>query len=79
MVFEELVDCENENRVKEYLSEKEQLNLFLMHEESYWKQWAKLFWLKEGDENTRYFHAPATAKKKANRIDFFIKCRGWTS
>lgn len=35
--LEELVDCENEDRVKEYLSEKEQLNVLLMQKESYWK------------------------------------------
>lgn len=37
-------------------------------EESYWKQRAKVFWLEEGDSNTRFFHATATTRKKMNHI-----------
>lgn len=37
------------------------------------EQRAKLFWLKEGDENTKVFHANATAGRKANRVQFLLK------
>lgn len=36
----------------------------------YRKQRAKLFWLKEGDEKTRFFHASASAGKKVNHISY---------
>ncbi|XP_074347681.1 uncharacterized protein LOC141686552 [Apium graveolens] len=45
-------------------------------EEIYWKQRAKLFWLREGDDNTRFFHASASAKKKANKIAFLTNDAG---
>lgn len=50
------------------MEEKEKLNDLLYHEETYWKQRAKLFWLEEGDTNTKFFHASATSRKKTNLI-----------
>lgn len=40
----------------------------LVHEEAYWKQRAKFFWLLDGDSNLKYFHAYATSRKKENNI-----------
>lgn len=42
----------------------------LLQEELYLKQRAKLFWLKEDNENTIFLHASASARKKANHINF---------
>ncbi|XP_021600662.1 uncharacterized protein LOC110606213 [Manihot esculenta] len=33
-----------------------------------WKQRAKVFWLWEGDTNTRFFHAMATNRKRKNNV-----------
>lgn len=41
------------------------LNL-LEKKEVYWKQRAKIFWLQHGDQNTRFFHIFASARKKNN-------------
>lgn len=43
------------------------LNL-LEQQEIYWKQRAKQFWLREGDNNTRFFHKYASSRRKANAI-----------
>ena len=36
---------------------KREINNLLDDEELYWGQWAKEHWLKEGDKNTKFFHA----------------------
>lgn len=62
--------------IKQYVIERDKLNEILLHEKLYWKKRAKLFWLKEGDENTKFFHAHASARKKNNRVDFLITDEG---
>lgn len=41
----------------------------LKQEEIYWKQRARVTWLKEGDENTSYFHSVANGRKNQNFIN----------
>lgn len=74
--LDKLVDCTDHQSMQDYISEKKKLNQLLSSEETYWKQRAKLFWLKEGDENTRFFHSSATAREKANRISFLLNNEG---
>ncbi|KAL8093230.1 hypothetical protein AgCh_035211 [Apium graveolens] len=66
-ILNALKDREDEEGIKSYFEEREKLNEFLEHEESYWKQRAKIFWLKEGDTNSRFFHVQASKRKKCNR------------
>jgi len=35
-----------------------------MQDDAYWRQRAKTFWYKDGDRNTKNFHASTTARKK---------------
>lgn len=37
--------------------------------ESRWRQRARCKWLREGDKNTRYFHAQASARCRKNRVE----------
>jgi hypothetical protein len=45
-------------------------------EDLYWRQRAKEDWMRYGDKNTRYFHASANQKKKANLITRITDERG---
>lgn len=42
----------------------------------YWKQRAKTFLLAEGDENTKFFHANASARRITNRIAYMMNDSG---
>ncbi|KAL0444501.1 UNVERIFIED_CONTAM: hypothetical protein Slati_2172800 [Sesamum latifolium] len=45
-----------------------ELEEFLSHEEILWKQRGKAQWLADGDRNTPYFHARASARRRKNFI-----------
>lgn len=70
------IECNDASSIQEYLSEREKLNTLSLQEETQWKQRAKLFWLRKGDDNTRFFHASASAKKRANIIKFLVNVGG---
>lgn len=61
-VIADLIDRTDEVGVDLYLDAKEKLNVLLFQQEIYWKQRAKVFWLEEGDANTKFFHASATER-----------------
>lgn len=42
--------------------------MLLVKEETYWKQRAKMHWLRDGDKNTKFFHGMTNARRKINRI-----------
>lgn len=44
------------------------MSILLAQEEAFWKQRAKVFWLRDGDTNSKFFHAMASAQEKHNEI-----------
>lgn len=44
-----------------------------MQEEVYWKQRAKMQWLRDGDFSTKFFHMPATTRKRFKRISIILR------
>ena len=47
---------------------KVELRELLIKEEKLWQQCSKLHWLKEGDQNTHYFHGKASQRCRKNCI-----------
>jgi hypothetical protein len=52
------------------------MSRLLVKEDAFWRQRAKTHWLREGDLNTRFFHAAATSRRKVNRISSLVDSSG---
>ena len=68
---ERLKQLENNNQGQhsaQIKSLKMEVNDLLEKEEVYWKQRARVAWLKEGDRNTKFFHSKATQRQKKNSL-----------
>ena len=46
-----------------------ELNKLLHQEELYWRQRSRVAWLRDGDRNTRFFHASASHRRRVNIIE----------
>ncbi|XP_039125244.1 uncharacterized protein LOC120261424 [Dioscorea cayenensis subsp. rotundata] len=68
------LDSEAENRILSHSESKREedlrieMSMISKQEELYWKQRSRLQWLKEGDDNTRFFHMVANGRKNRNFI-----------
>ena len=52
-----------------YQEAQKELFEALTQKEIFWRQRAKQLWLREGDYNSKYFHASARSRRISNRID----------
>ena len=58
----------NEVELARYEALWSQLQLWYGRKESYWRQLSKDKWLKQGDRNTRYFHAVAVERRRRKMV-----------
>jgi hypothetical protein len=55
---------------------KKRMSRLLVKEDAFWRQRAKTHWFREGDLNTRFFHAAATSRCKIYRISSLVNSSG---
>jgi len=55
-------------QIARYEEVRIKMGRLLAQEEAFWKQRSKVYWLKDGDTNSRFFHAMASAKRRRNNI-----------
>jgi hypothetical protein len=67
--MERLRDKNDAASVARFKQAQHQHAVTLVQEESFWRQRAKMHWLKEGDLNTRFFHMSAIARTKVKKIE----------
>jgi hypothetical protein len=61
-----LEDMGNSNQIAHL---KRDIQLQLEKDDLWWRQRAKVEWLKHGDRNTRYFHACVNSRRRKNNIE----------
>lgn len=54
--------------VQAYNEAREEFLKLLERQEIYWKQRSKQFWLREGDQNTRFFNNFASGRRRNNQV-----------
>lgn len=66
--IDEILSTQRGSEVSMLVEAKMRLSNLLAQEEAFWKQRAKVFWLRDGDTNSRFFHAMASAKRRRRNI-----------
>ncbi|KAL4279636.1 hypothetical protein GQ457_03G016890 [Hibiscus cannabinus] len=69
--------CATEWGLEVLLAAKGELSHMLKVQEAYWAQRSRVLWLSAGDQNTSFFHAKASARKKKNAIMGLYDCNGY--
>lgn len=70
--MEDLQSRIDTSSIEQFIQLKDQMASLLVQEDCYWKQRAKAHWSGDGDANTKFFHATATARKKINKLENLV-------
>ncbi|CAK8565061.1 unnamed protein product [Lathyrus sativus] len=60
----------------EFIEAQNEYNKFLIKEDTYWKQRAKMHWLGDEDFNTKFFHMSTTVRKEFSKITMLQQDEG---
>ena len=60
-------ECTEENKA-EFLLVSKELDDLLLKQDIFWAQRSRISWLKHGDNNTKFFHAKASQRRRRNFI-----------
>lgn len=74
--MEKLKHRRDHQGLSEFREAQHQYLRALHHQNDYWRQRAKIFWLKEGDINSSFFHNSVRRRKQNNRISGLKDDRG---
>ncbi|XP_062104395.1 uncharacterized protein LOC133815592 [Humulus lupulus] len=58
----------DDSAITQYLAAQTEMCNILHQQEIFWHQRSKHLWLKDGDQNTKYFHAVASTQRLQNMI-----------
>ncbi|XP_062088874.1 uncharacterized protein LOC133795438 [Humulus lupulus] len=64
-----LKSCTDADSIRLFNEENNKLFEILTQNEVFWRQRSKMLWLKEGDNNSRFFHAATRSRKRNNQIE----------
>lgn len=56
---------------------RKEINDFLNSEETLWRQRSKVHWYREGDRNTKFFHAQASERRKNTKLGLWNDNGEW--
>ncbi|XP_058746447.1 uncharacterized protein LOC131619359 [Vicia villosa] len=66
----------DEGASSRFFEAQKEYNKILIREEIFWKQRAKMHWLRHGDSNSKFFHKSATLRKNFKKIDMLVDDTG---
>lgn len=66
----------DDHSIKMYQDSAKNLIEVYSEQEVFWRQRCKQLWLKEGDSNSKYFHAATKSRRKVNKITELANNRG---
>lgn len=62
--------------LKVYQEEKKKLTETYAQQEVFWRQRSKQLWLREGDQNSKFFHTATKNRRRMNQINFLYDSQG---